>query len=137
MPTITKKAPVTGTKVSEELWRDSSLYTELMVSSYGRVKERNYRKVIPDKDGSFRIYEVASKMLPLNINAVSGDVQVSFYDSKGKWTNENVAYLVATEFVKNECPTEYTRLTHIDGNKANVKASNLCWNRPGILSSVK
>lgn len=135
LPSI-NKTTTTGAKVSEELWRDSSVYTELMVSSYGRVKERSYRKVIPQKDGSFRIYDVPAKIIPPTVNTVSGDVQVCF-ESKGQFARENVDYLVATEFLKNENPTEYTRLTHIDGNKANVKASNLCWTRPGILANVK
>lgn len=127
----TVKASSSGAKTQEESWRTSSLYPELMVSSYGRVKERSYQKVVPDGDGTFRIYDVASKMLHPSLDKVSGDLSVSF-TSGGKWTSEKVDFLVATEFVTNEDPSIYQRVSHLDGNKINVNASNLVWNGYGI-----
>lgn len=118
---------------TEEKWRNSSLYTEIMVSSFGRIKEREYQKIVKDKDGGFRIYQVAGKLIQPTISSVSGDLIVSFY-ANGLWTTENVDYLVAKEFVPNENPEHYSRIAHIDRNKVNVKASNLMWCGKGIFT---
>ena len=47
---------------------------------------------------------------------------------------EDVALLVATEFVPNEDPSKYTKLRFRDLNRANLNASNLYWDGVGIYS---
>jgi hypothetical protein len=133
MATINTKPNTIVKGATEEKWRNSSLYTEIMVSSYGRIKEREYQKVVKDKDGGFRIYAIPAKIIQPFINTASGNLEVSFY-ANGMWTNECVDFLVAKEFVQNEDPTHYTRIKHIDGDKMNVKASNLMWNGHGVFA---
>ena len=118
---------------SAELWRTSSLYPELMVSNRGRIKERGYQRVVKDpEDGCFRIYEVPAKMIEPHVGQ-SGAVIVNFY-SKRVWTCEEVARLVAAEFVVNEDPDLNNRLKYRDGNRLNVAASNLYWDSPLAFS---
>lgn len=117
----------------EERWRNSSIHPELMVSDRGRVKARDYQLVTPDKDGKFRIYNVPAKMLDAQVGQ-SGDVLVNFTNSHGNQVMENVALMVATEFVPNEDPSKYTKLKFRDLNRGNVKASNLYWDGVGIYS---
>ena len=117
----------------EERWRNSSIHPELMVSDKGRVKARDYQLVTPDKDGKFRIYNVPAKMLDAQVGQ-SGDVLVNFTNSHGNQMMENVALMVATEFVPNEDPARYTKLKFRDLNRGNVKASNLYWDGVGVYS---
>lgn len=117
----------------EERWRNSSIHPELMVSDRGRVKARDYQLVTPDKDGKFRIYNVPAKMLDAQVGQ-SGDVFVNFTNSHGNQMMENVALMVATEFVPNEDPARYTKLKFRDLNRGNVKASNLYWDGVGVYS---
>lgn len=117
----------------EERWRNSSIHPELMVSDKGRVKARDYQLVTPDKDGKFRIYNVPAKMLDAQVGQ-SGDVLVNFTNSHGNQVMENVALMVATEFVPNEDPARYTKLKFRDLNRGNVKASNLYWDGVGVYS---
>lgn len=125
--------PTTAVKsADEERWRNSSVYTEIMVSSFGRIKEREYQKVMRDKDGSFRIYATPAKLIQPSINKVTGDIMVSFHGTNGSWINESVDFLVAKEFVRNEDPIRYDKVKHLDGNKTNVKASNLIWGSHGV-----
>lgn len=132
-----EKATIKSTKVvassPEERWRNSSLYPELTVSDRGRVRARDYQLVTPDKDGKFRIYNVPAKMLDTQVGP-SGEVIVNFTNSHGNPVTENVAYLVAKEFVPNEDPAKYTKLKFRDLNRANVKASNLYWDGAGIYA---
>ena len=116
-----------------ELWRNSSIHPELMVSDKGRVKAREYKLVTQDKDGKFRIYDVPAKMLETRI-AQSGELMVSFTNSGGNLVTENVALMVATEFVTNENPATYTKLKFRDLNRGNAKASNLYWDGVGIYA---
>lgn len=117
----------------EERWRNSSIHPELMVSDKGRVKARDYQLVTPDKDGKFRIYNVPAKMLDAKVGQ-SGEVFVNFTNSHGNQMMENVALMVATEFVPNEDPSKYTKLKFRDLNRANTKASNLYWDGVGIYA---
>ena len=117
----------------EERWRNSSIHPELMVSDKGRVKARDYQLVTPDKDGKFRIYNVPAKMLDAQVGQ-SGEVFVNFTNSHGNRMMENVALMVATEFVPNEDPARYTKLKFRDLNRGNVKASNLYWDGVGVYS---
>ena len=116
----------------EEKWRKSSLYPEIEVSSKGRVKERDYRLVLKhaSKD-SFRIYDVPAKMLETKVSA-SGDVVVCFTNSAGHLITQDVATLVATEFVTNEDPSRYNRIKFKDRDKTNLNASNLYWDGIGL-----
>ena len=117
----------------EERWRNSSVHPELSVSDRGRVKARDYQLVTPDKNGKFRIYNVPAKMLDAMVGQ-SGEVIVSFTNSHGNQVTENVAYLVAMEFVTNEDPAHYTKIKFRDLNRANIKASNLYWDGAGIYA---
>ena len=117
----------------EERWRNSSIRPELMVSSKGRVKSREYKLVTPDAKGGFRIYDVPAKTLETKVSQ-SGTVTVSFTTAGGNQAVEDVAYLVATEFVPNEDPTRYTKLKFRDLNRANLNVSNLYWDGVGIYS---
>ena len=133
-----EKTTITATKkvvasAPEERWRNSSIHPELSVSDRGRVKARDYQLVTPDKDGKFRIYNVPAKMLDAKVGQ-SGEVFVSFTNSHGNPVTENVAYLVAMEFVPNEDPAYYTKLKFRDLNRANIKASNLYWDGAGIYA---
>ena len=118
----------------EERWRNSSIRPELMVSSKGRVKSREYKQVIPDAKGGFRIYDVPAKTLETKVGP-SGSVTVCFTTAGGNQAVEDVAYLVATEFVPNEDPTRYTKLKFRDLNRANLNASNLYWDGVGIYAN--
>lgn len=127
------KSTSTVVKAEEEKWRNSSIYPEIMVSSRGRVKEREYQHVVKDiEDGCFRIYSVPAKIIPSKIYD-SGDVTVSFYSGR-KWTTENVAFLVAMEFVPNEDPNHYTKVKFKDKDKTNLNASNLYWDGTGFYA---
>lgn len=131
--TIKSTSKVVKATTDEEKWRNSSIYPEIMVSSRGRVKEREYQHVVKDiEDGCFRIYTVPAKTLPTKVSG-SGDVTVSFYSGR-KWTTENVAFLVATEFVPNEDPAHLTKIKFKDKDRANLNASNLYWDGSGIYS---
>ena len=117
----------------EERWRNSSIHPELMVSDRGRVKARDYQLVTKDKDGNFRVYNVPAKVLDTRI-AASGELMVSFTNSAGHSEVEQVALMVATEFVPNEDPARYTKLKFRDLNRGNAKASNLYWDGVGVYS---
>ncbi len=117
----------------EERWRNSSIRPELMVSSKGRVKSREYKQVIPDAKGGFRIYDVPAKTLDTHVSQ-SGMVMVSFTNAGGNQVVEDVALLVATEFVPNEDPSRYTKLKFRDLNRANLNASNLYWDGVGLYA---
>ena len=116
-----------------ELWRNSSIHPELMVSNLGRVKSREYRLVNKQEDGRYRIYDVPAKILETRIGD-SGAVSVSFTNAYGKQDIEDVALMVATEFVPNEDPARYSKLKFRDLNRANTKASNLYWDGVGVWS---
>ena len=117
----------------EERWRNSSIRPELMVSSKGRVRSRDYKQVIPDVKGGFRIYDVPAKTLDTHVSQ-SGMVMVNFTNAGGNQVTEDVALLVATEFVPNEDPSRYTKLKFRDLNRANLNASNLYWDGVGIYA---
>lgn len=127
------KPTSTVVKAEEEKWRNSSVYPEIMVSSRGKVKEREYQRVVKDQEeGCFRIYAVPAKTLDTKVSG-SGDVTVSFYSNR-KWTTVNVAYLVATEFVPNEDPEHLNKVKFKDKDRTNLNASNLVWDGTGIYS---
>ena len=127
------KSTSTVVKAEEEKWRNSSIYPEIMVSSRGRVREREYQHVVKDiADGCFRVYSVPAKTLDTKVSG-SGDVTVSFYSGR-KWTTENVAFLVATEFVPNDDPDHLTKIKFKDKDRTNLKASNLFWDGTGIFA---
>lgn len=136
MDKVTAKETTKVVKSAEdERWRNSSVYPEIMVSSKGRVKEREYQRIVKDtEDGCFRIYNVPQKAIQPTVSG-SGEVMVSFYSNR-KWTSESVAFLVAKEFVANEDPEHLTRIRFRDKNKTNVNASNLYWDGTGIFSKV-
>ena len=121
--------PAEAAPATAEMWRTSSLYPEIMVSNRGKVKERGYQRIVKDpEEGCFRIYEVPAKMIQPRVGQ-SGAVIVDFY-SKRTWTCEEVARLVAAEFVTNENPEIYKKIKHRDGNRLNVAAENLYWDGP-------
>lgn len=125
------KSTSTVVKAEEEKWRNSSIYPEIMVSSRGKVKEREYQRVVKDpEDGCFRIYSVPAKTLDTKVSDF-GDVTVSFYSGR-KWTTESVAFLVATEFVPNDDPVHLTKIKFKDKDRTNLKASNLIWDGTGV-----
>lgn len=134
-----KVSPVKATPVKAsakpsaptELWRNSSVHPELMVSNHGRVKAREYQLVTQDKDGKYRIYNVPAKMLDNKIGS-SGEVIVSFTNSSGNIDTESVAYLVAMEFVPNEDAEHYTKIKFRDLDKTNLRAVNLWWDGSGL-----
>ena len=126
-----KSAKTTVATASEERWRNSTIHPELMVSDKGRVKARDYQLMTKDKDGNFRVYNVPAKILDTRIGD-SGAVSVSFTDAKGNRVIEDVALMVATEFVPNEDPARYTKLKFRDLNRGNTKASNLYWDGVGV-----
>ena len=133
MGNVTIKPTAKVVKAEEERWRNSSVYPEIMVSSRGKVKEREYKRVVKDpEDGCLRIYDVPAKTLEQRVSA-SGEVIVSFYSGR-RWTTEKVAYLVATEFVKNEDPSIYTKIKYRDKDMTNLNASNLYWDGSGIFA---
>ena len=133
-----EKITVKSTKTTvapkpEERWRNSSVRPELMVSDKGRVKSREYKLVTPDAKGGFRIYDVPAKVLETHVSP-SGTVTVNFTNANGNSFVDDVAFLVATEFVPNEDPARYTKLKFRDLNRANLNVSNLYWDGPGIYS---
>ena len=133
--TVKPTAKVVKT-ADEERWRNSSVYPEIMVSSRGRVKEREYRQVVKHAhQESFRIYDVPAKMLETKVGT-AGNVIVSFTNSAGNPVTEDVASLVAKEFVPNENPSMYTKLKFRDNDRTNLNASNLYWDGSGIYSKT-
>ena len=101
MEKVTVKATTKKVVASdEERWRNSTIRPELMVSSKGRVKAREYKLVTPDAKGGFRIYDVPAKTLETRVGP-SGAVSVNFTNAGGHPVTEDVALLVATEFVPN------------------------------------
>lgn len=132
-----KASPIKATSAKPsapvEQWRISSIHPELMVSDLGRVKAREYQIVTQDKDGKYRIYNEPAKMLETRI-AESGEAMVGFTNSYGNAMTENVALMVATEFVTNEDPSRYSKLKFRDLNHGNAKASNLYWDGVGIYA---
>ncbi len=130
---VTIKATGTVVKSAEdERWRKSSIHPEIEVSSKGRVKERDYRLVLKHASKeSFRIYDVPAKLLETKVSA-SGDVMVCFTNSAGHIISEDVATLIAKEFVPNEDPSRFTRVKFKDRDKANLNASNLYWDSMGF-----
>ena len=77
MAIITKKTTVQTAKETE-VWKDSSIYEEIMVSSLGRIKEKGYQRVCPEKGGSFRIYNIPEKILTPMESPGTGTLCVSF-----------------------------------------------------------
>lgn len=138
MATITNKPTVQikSAKETEEVWKDSSIYAELKVSSLGRVKEKGYQRVCPEKGGSFRIYNIPEKILTPKESQGTGDLIVSFATCNNPEIriSASVDTLVATEFVENKDTAHYNKVKHQDGNKANVKASNLVWTGSGFIA---
>ena len=138
MATSTTKPSVQirSAQVTEEVWKDSSLYGEIMVSSFGRIKAKGYQRVCPEKGGSFRIYNIPAKILTPTESPNTGDLMVSFStcNTANSRVSASVATLVATEFVKNEDTQHYSKIKHKDGNKSNVKASNLAWTGSGVFA---
>ncbi len=125
------KSTTVVVRAEEEKWRNSSIYPEIMVSSRGKVKEREYKHVVKDpEEGCFRIYDVPAKTLATKVSDY-GDVVVSFYSGR-KFITESVAYLVAKEFVPNENPERYNKVKFKDKDRTNLKASNLFWDGTGI-----
>lgn len=139
MPVIVKESPSKASvapKKEDEKWRNSSIHPELMVSSLGRVRTRPYQRLVKDEGDGWRIYEVAGQTLEQKVNQ-DGNIYVGFYSCKHRAViTESVNLLVAKEFVKNEDPQIYTRIRHLDRNKANVKAANLMWDGVGIHSKT-
>ena len=135
MAIITKKTTVQTAKETE-VWKDSSIYEEIMVSSLGLIKEKGYQRVCQEKGGSFRIYNIPEKILTPMESPGTGTLCVSFApcNNPGTRISANVDTLVATEFVKNEDTRHYSKIKHKDGNKANVKASNLVWTGSGFFA---
>lgn len=129
------KSTTVVVRAEEEKWRNSSIYPEIMVSSRGKVKEREYQRVVKDpEDGCYRIYAVPAKTLETKISDY-GDVVVSFYSGR-KFITESVAYLVAKEFVPNENPERYNKVKFKDKDRTNLKASNLVWDGTGAFSRI-
>ena len=127
------KPTSTVVKAEEEKWRNSSVYPEIMVSSRGKVKEREYQRVVKDpEDGCFRIYAVPAKTLETKISNF-GDVVVSFYSGR-KFITESVAFLVAKEFVPNDSPDRFKAVKFKDKDRTNLNASNLFWDGAGAFS---
>ena len=135
MAIITKKTTVQTAKETE-VWKDSSIYEEIMVSSLGRIKEKGYQRVCPEKGGSFRIYNIPEKILTPKESPGTGSLFVSFTSCNNPATkiSASVDILVATEFVENKDTIHYNKVKHQDGNKTNVKASNLVWTGSGFFS---
>ena len=135
MAIITKKTTVQTAKETE-VWKDSSIYEEIMVSSLGRIKKKGYQRVCPEKGGSFRIYNIPEKILTPMESPGTGTLCVSFApcNNPGTRISASVDTLVATEFVKNEDTRHYSTIKYKDGNKANVKASNLVWTGSGFFA---
>ena len=134
--TVMEKVAIKPTKKvvstsEEEKWRDSSVYPEIMVSSKGRIKAKDYRLVTKEANTDcFRIYNVPAKILEPRVGT-SGDAIVSITKSNGVAVTESVAFLVAKEFVPNEDPSRYTKLKFRDLNRANTHPSNLYWDGVG------
>ena len=135
MAIITKKTTVQTAKETE-VWKDSSIYEEIMVSSLGRITAKGYQRVCPEQGGSFRLYNIPEKILTPMESPGTGTLCVSFApcNNPGTRISASVDTLVATEFVKNEDTRHYSKIKHKDGNKANVKASNLVWTGSGFFA---
>lgn len=125
----------TTVKTSAEVWKNSSLYEGILVSSHGRIKEKEYRKVTPDCGGSFRVYDIPSNILTPRASTADGALVVSFRCSNhSSMITERVDKLVATEFVENTDPQHYNKIKYLDGDMNNVKSSNLSWTGSGIFA---
>lgn len=134
MNNVTVKPTKVVSATVEEKWRNSSIYPEIMVSSLGRVKSRDYRLVTKDANKDcFRIYDVPAKVIETRVTP-SGEVAVIFTKSNGVQVTESVAYLVAKEFATNEDPARFTKVKFRDHNPGNVKASNLYWDGVGAFA---
>ena len=107
------------------------IYDDYKMYRDGSIKLLTENMENKDRDGNFRIYNVPAKILETRIGD-SGAVSVSFTDAKGNPDIEDVALMVATEFVPNEDPTRYTKLRFRDLNRGNAKASNLYWDGVGV-----
>ena len=112
---------------NEERWIQSSVHPEILVSSKGRVKARGYQLVTKDANKDcFRIYNVPDQILTPVVGS-SGDAIVRIPQANGVTVTENLAFLVAKEFVPNENPERFTLVKAKDHNKANTDPSNLYW----------
>lgn len=97
---------------SKELWKRPEQYSNLEVSSYGRVKRiigktknNNIVSEFPkDKDGYYR---------------------VSVQKLDGSWTSQPVHRLVAMVFINN--PDNKKCVNHKDNNRVNNNVENLEW----------
>jgi hypothetical protein len=86
----------------KEVWKDIKGFARLYeVSNLGRVRNKKTRLI-------------------LKLIYVSYTYRIII-----KTTNINVAKIVAQHFIPN--PYNYTNVIHIDGNKGNLKVSNLKW----------
>ena len=63
-------------------------------------------------------------------NGKNGYMYVTLYDKSEKPHDERLDKLVASSFVPNPDPVNFTEIRHKDGNKRNNKAYNLEWCAP-------
>lgn len=98
----------------KEEWRDIPFYEGLyQVSTKGNVKSLNYRR-----SGKEKILKIGKDR--------NGYIHLTLYKNK-KVKCFRVHKLVALAFIPNDNPTEKTEVNHIDENKENNCANNLCW----------
>ena len=105
-----------------EVWREFDTGLNcfgLLVSSYGNIKNRDWRdKTISDNGNGYKKVTVSHRV-----------------DGKSLTKNLYVHRLVASLFCHNPNPEEYTQVNHKDGDKSNNHYSNLEWVSPS--SNIK
>lgn len=93
----------------EEIWKQSSLAPEYEVSSLGRVRHKDAKRVRKP------------------ISSSNGYLYISIRDTSMKYGVKDLSIhrLVAQEFLPN--PHNLPQVNHIDGNKGNNAVNNLEW----------
>lgn len=108
----------------KELWKSIPEYTDIEVSSLGRVKKYN------TKDKEWKIVQKFAKDR-------DGYYKCNVHKVEGSTTQQYVHRLIALAFIEN--PDNKPVVNHIDGNRNNNKVDNLEWvtYRENVLHSYQ
>lgn len=113
--------------IGEEIWVNIEGYNnKYQVSNFGRV--RSVDQIVKTvNNGGVSYRHSKGKIFKESYNQ-RGYVRVCLYDRTGdKKKGFSVHRLVGEYFVKNDNPSKYDILNHIDGDKTNNRADNLEW----------
>jgi len=101
-----------------EIWKSHPEYTEIEVSTLGKV--RTLDRVVSNGKGTYSIKGRVLKQSENHDGYSQACIKVD-----GKWTTKTVHRLVAKTFITN--PNGFPMVNHKDGNRANNHIDNLEW----------